>query len=100
AKLPNHFYFEDFTPREMLGIASNIAEKKGYSLDEGALQELLDLFSKLSASKKEHLNNVVLAKHLFYAAVTNQEERIFNMYEQNDVDLTTITLEDVEKINL
>ena len=100
AKLPNHFYFEDFTPREMLGIASNIAEKKGYCLDEGALQELLDLFSKLSTSKKEHLNNVVLAKHLFYAAVTNQEERIFNMYEQNDVDLTTITLEDVEKINL
>ncbi len=99
-KLPNAFYFSDFTPREMLGIAASIAEKNGYILDEGALQEMLDLFPKFSSSKKEHLKNGALAKHLFYAAVTNQEERIFNLYEQSDVDLTTITLEDVEKINL
>lgn len=99
-KLPNHFYFEDFTSREMLAIAANIAGKKGYFLDEGALQEMLDLFSRATPSKKEHLKNVVLAKHIFYAAVTNQEERIFGMYENRDVDLTTITLEDVEKINL
>lgn len=99
-KLPNIFRFEDFAPRVMLGIAACMAEKNGYNLDEGALQELLDLFSKLSASKKEHLKNGALAKHLFYSAVTNQEERIFSLYEQSDVDLTIITLEDVEKINL
>ena len=99
-KLPNIFYFSDFPPREMLAVAANIAEKNGYNFDEGALQELLDLFSKLSSSKKEHLKNGALAKHLFYSAVTNQEERIFNSYEQSDTDLRTITLEDVEKINV
>lgn len=100
AYFPNIFYFEDYSPRQLLAIAAHIAEKNGYNLDEGALQELHDTFTKLSSHRDEHFQNGLAAKNILYASITNQEERIFNIYEQSDVDLTTITLEDVQKIKI
>jgi SpoVK/Ycf46/Vps4 family AAA+-type ATPase len=100
AYLPNIFEFEDYSPRQLLGIAANMAEKNGYTPDEGALQEMLDIFTRLSNLMDNDIHNGILAKHILYAAITNQEERIFNIYDQNDVDLTTLILEDIQKIKI
>ncbi len=97
---PNIFTFEDYNPRQMLAIAASIAEKNGYSLDEGALQELLDRFSKLYNNRTEVFQNGIIARNILYSAITSQEERIYNIYEKDDVDLKTIILEDVEKITI
>jgi len=97
-QLPNIFYFEDYSPRQLLAICSSLAEKNGYILDEGALQELLDVFSSLTEKKDTGFQNGITARNILYSAITNQEERIFNIYDQKDVDLITITLEDVQKI--
>jgi len=77
-----------------------MAEKNGYTFDEGALQEMLDIFSRLSNLMDNNIHNGILAKQILYAAITNQEERIFNIYDQNDVDLTTLILEDIQKIKI
>ncbi len=95
---PNVFHFEDYTPRQLLAIAATIAEKNGYILDEGALQELMDIFNDIYISRKDDFENGTFAKNILYKAITNQEERIFSVYEKEDVDLKTITLEDVQKI--
>lgn len=97
---PNIFNFDDYNPRQLLAISANIAEKNGYFLDEGALQELLDKFNKLYQSRTDNFQNGIIAKNILYSAITNQEERIFNIYEKADVDLKTIILEDVEKISI
>lgn len=97
---PNIFSFDDYNPRQLLAIAASIAEKNGYNLDEGALQELLDRFDKLYYSRTENFQNGIIAKNILYSAITNQEERIYNIYEKADVDLKTIILEDVEKISI
>lgn len=97
---PNIFNFEDYDPRQLLAISANIAEKNGYYLDEGALQELLDRFNKLYQSRSENFQNGIIAKNILYSAITNQEERIFSIYEKADVDLKTIILEDIEKISI
>ncbi len=97
---PNKFFFEDYTPRQRLAIAAITAEKNGYTLDEGALQEILDLFDKLCARDNRSFQNGITAKNILYSAITNQEERIFGIYDQKDVDLTTITLDDVQKIKI
>ncbi|MCX7876336.1 MAG: AAA family ATPase [Melioribacteraceae bacterium] len=96
--LPNIFYFEDYSPRQLLAIAFSLAEKNGYILDEGALQELMDLFIDIYNTRDQNFDNGNFAKHILFKAITNQEERIFSIYEKEDVDLKTITLEDVEKI--
>jgi len=95
---PNVFYFEDYSPMQLLCIVADIAEKNGYTLDEGALQELLDRFEHHNSVKEKKYQNGILAKNILYSAITNQEERIFNIYEQEDVDLKTITLDDVQRI--
>ncbi len=100
AYFPNIFHFEDYTPRQLLGIAANIAEKNGYTLDEGALQEMLDLFSNFNSNKRKNFQNGTTAKNILYAAITNQEERIFNLSDKADVDLSTLTLEDVQRITI
>ncbi|MCX6173690.1 MAG: AAA family ATPase [Ignavibacteriales bacterium] len=97
---PNIFYFEDYSPRQLLAICSSLAEKNGYILDEGALQELLDIFSSLVEKENNGFQNGITARNILYSAITNQEERIFNIYDQKDVDLITITLEDVQKIKI
>ena len=97
---PNVFNFDDYIPMQLLCIAADIAEKNGYALDEGALQELLDRFEQLVDKPDKNYNNGNLAKNILYSAITNQEERIFNIFEQDDVDLKTITLEDVQKIKI
>ncbi|MEW6652478.1 MAG: hypothetical protein AB1394_03310, partial [Bacteroidota bacterium] len=97
---PNIFNFEDYEPRQLLAIAANIAEKNGYILDEGALQELLDRFDKLYHARTENFQNGITARNILYSAITNQEERIYSIYDKDDVDLKTIILEDVEKISL
>lgn len=97
---PNIFNFEDYNPRQLLGITVSIAEKNGYMLDEGAMQEFLDKFNKLYSLREDGFNNGLLAKNILFNAITNQEERIFNIYDNANVDLKTITLEDVEKIIL
>ena len=95
---PNIFNFEDYNARQLLAIAANIAEKNGYLLDEGALQELLGIFEIMVSTRSDDFQNGIVAKNILYTAITNQEERIFNIYEKGDVDLKTIILDDVEKI--
>ena len=96
----NILRFEDYSPRQLLAICSSLAEKNGYVLDEGALQELLDLFSNIIEKKDYKFQNGITARNILYSAITNQEERIFTVYDQKDADLITITLEDVQKIKI
>lgn len=100
AHFPNLLHFEDYNPRELLGIASDIAEKSGYQLDEGALQEMLELFSRLYSSRDRNFENARVAKNVLYMAISFQEERISGLYEQTDEDLSMITLEDVQNIKI
>jgi len=93
---PHKFSFKDYSAYELLAIAYNMAYKNGYTLDEGAQQEMLDLFVKSIEQNKSH--NAYTAKNLLFSSISSQEERILNNFEMEDVDLTTITLDDVQKI--
>jgi len=98
SRFTNTFIFEDYTPRQLLYIAADIAAKNGYKLDEGALQLLLELFTNLYSKRDKNFGNARTAKNILYEAISNQEERIYSMYEYNDEDLITITFDDVEQL--
>jgi len=100
SRFPNVLTFEDYTPRQMLEIANIISEKNGYRLDEGAWQLLLEIFKKLYDKRDNNFGNARTVKNILYKAISNQEERILNLYEPNDDDLMTITFEDVNRIEI
>ncbi|MDP4114678.1 MAG: AAA family ATPase [Bacteroidota bacterium] len=96
---PNQFYFEDYTPRELLEIALTISSKLGYKLDEGAWQLLLELLSHLY-SKKQSYRNAKFVKEILYQAIANQEERLLSLNEPDNEQLSTIIYEDIYSINI
>lgn len=96
---PNIFYFEDYTPRELLEIALTISSKLGYKLDEGAWQLLLEILSNLY-TKKQSYRNAKFVKEILYQAVSNQEDRLLSLAEPDNDQLSTIIYEDVYNINV
>jgi len=99
SRFTNYLSFEDYSPRQMLEIALVISSKNGYQLDEGAWQLFLDTFSKLYKEKDKNFGNARTVRNILYKAISNQEERILTLVNLSDEDLTTITYDDVQKIN-
>ncbi|HPI37708.1 MAG TPA: AAA family ATPase [Ignavibacteriaceae bacterium] len=100
SRFTNYFTFEDYTPRQMLEIASIMSEKNGYKLDEGALQLFLEIFGELYNHRDKNFGNARTVRNILYKAINNQEERILTLHNLSDEDLTTITYEDVQKISM
>ncbi len=98
SRFQNFFSFEDYEPRQLLEIAAEIAVQHGYTLDEGGLQTMLDIFQKLFANRDKNFGNARTAKNILYKAISNQEERISQQFEHSKEDLMTIRFEDVEKV--
>jgi SpoVK/Ycf46/Vps4 family AAA+-type ATPase len=98
SRFANNFIFDDYNSRQMLEIAVTIALENGYRLDEGALQYMLDIFTKLYDNRDKNFGNARTARQILYESISNQEERIAGIYNCSDNDLTTITIEDVERI--
>ena len=100
SRFTNYFAFEDYSPRQLLEIASLICEKSGYKLDEGALQILMETFNYLYAVRNKNFGNARTARNLLYKAIGNQEERISAFVNVSDDELITIIYEDVQKIDI
>jgi len=98
SRFPNKFLFEDYTPRELLEIAWNIADENGYILDEGALQLLLEIFEFLYKKRDKNFGNARTARNILYEVISNQEERLAEIVNPSKEDLMTINYEDVEKL--
>ena len=94
------FLFEDYSPRELLSITANLAKNNNYTLDEGALQILLDLFSRAESINYVKYQNIRLAEQILFKAISNQEERISMLYNLKDELLTTIILDDIAIIQI
>jgi len=99
SRFTNFFNFDDYTPRQMLEIALVITTKAGYTLDEGAWQLLLEIFTKLYKERDKNFGNARTVRNILYKAISNQEERILTLNNPTNEELSTIAFEDVEKIN-
>ncbi|MEI7812711.1 MAG: AAA family ATPase, partial [Ignavibacteria bacterium] len=98
SRFSNSFIFDDYTPRQLLDVAAHVCYQNGYHLDEGALQYMLEIFTRLYNNRDKNFGNARTARQILYESISNQEERIAGLYNCNDEDLVTITIDDVEKI--
>jgi hypothetical protein len=97
SRFTNNFIFEDFSPRQMLEIALDISDKNGYKLDEGAWQQLHEIFTELYHKRDINFGNARTVRNILYRAISNQEERILKIVNPSNEDLCTIIFEDVGK---
>jgi len=99
-KFNETFFFDDYSPRELLDISVHLAADNNYILDEGALQELMDLYLCAQKSNYQKYQNIHLAEHVLLKAISNQEERISSLYDLSDEALSTIIYEDIAPVKI
>ncbi len=98
SRFTNQFFFEDYTPRQLLEISYGIAQSNGYEFDEGALQLLLDLFEALYERRDKNFGNARLARNILFKIISYQEERLASSIDLDNEDLITLTFDDVVKL--
>lgn len=98
SRFTNLFNFEDYNPRQMLEITVKMAESNGYNFDEGALQLLLEHYNMIFSNRDKTYGNARTARNVLHKTISHQEQRIAQMENHSDDDLTLIKFEDVEKI--
>ena len=94
-QFPNVFKFEHYTTRQLLEIALAICQKKNYQLDEGAWQQLLEIFIDLRKENRKNFYNARTIKDIINKAIAIQEDRILSVANIEENDLMTITFNDL-----
>ena len=88
SRFPNIIDFPDYTGEELLSIAELTAKQKGYELDEGCKQPLLDYFNQIQATRAMDAGNGRLVRNKLEEAILNQSKRLVAM---PDASLTLLT---------
>ena len=92
--------FEDYTADELVDIFSGICGKSFYEVTEEAMNCVRDFFGDRVAQKLPGFANGRDVRNYFEKTLTNQANRLAAMPDVTDTDLVTITVEDVETVEL
>ena len=98
--IAHYFTFSDYSPRELLEITVYVASTNGYIMDEGALQQLFEIFIDAYNHRDNNFPNAFLCQKVLNQAIIKQEERLSEISVKNDDDLNLITYEDIRNIKL
>lgn len=95
SRFPNVFNFADYTPEEMAGILVQIAEEKGFQLDDNlSPTRLTALVQQCIKPAEVSKGNGRLVRNLVEAAISRQTNRVFSMGTVSRGTLTTLVEED------
>ena len=81
SRFPNIIEFPDYTAEELLEIAGQIAQGKGYRLDEQCRIPLYHYFSRRQLEGARESGNGRMARNLVEQAILNQSKRISALEE-------------------
>ncbi len=92
--------FEDYTEEELVNIFSGICGKSFYEVTDDAMACVRNFFRERCEQKLPGFANGRDVRNFFEKTLTNQANRLASMSDVTDTDLVTITLEDVETVEL
>ncbi len=92
--------FEDYTAEELTDIFSGICGKSFYEVTDDAMNCVRDFFADRCEQKLPGFANGRDVRNFFEKTLTNQANRLASMPNLTDSDLVTITVEDVENVEL
>ena len=93
--------FEDYLPEELLDIFKMMCKKNGYSYDDECINYVKCFFENRYINRNENFANARDVRNFFEIAIVNQANRLsLNTNVLLDEDLTKLTINDVENIQL
>jgi Cdc6-like AAA superfamily ATPase len=93
SRFPKVIHFPDYTTDELLEIMDSLGDKGGYLLDPGARARARIWLD--SVARDKGFGNGRTARNLFEHAVATQATRLVRQDEHTDVELTTLTADDI-----
>ena len=87
--------FEDYSSEEMAMIFWSFCKRNGFGITKEAYARIQGVFVSHTPSKDQSYSNARLARNLFEDAVLNQAQRLSNVDNPTDYDLTVILREDL-----
>ena len=76
SRFPNLIHFPDYTGEELRKIAQLQAKSKGYRIDEGAIANLEEYFTKVQSINAAEAGNGRLARNVIEEAILKQSGRV------------------------
>ncbi|MGN8735006.1 AAA family ATPase [Fusicatenibacter saccharivorans] len=92
--------FEDYTPDELSSIFITMCKKAGYRISGQCMQYVAQYFKNKYEERDINFANARNVRNFFEAAIVNQANRLAISVDISNDELTELTLEDVEQINL
>ncbi len=93
SRFPNIIDFPDYTAEELLKISHLTAKGKGYTIDKGAEEALLEFYAKVQATRPMDAGNGRLVRNKIEEAILNQSRRLV---AEKDADMSLLLLIDFE----
>ncbi len=93
SRFPNIIDFPDYTAEELLKISHLTAKSKGYVIDKGAEEALLEFYAKVQATRPMDAGNGRLVRNKIEEAILNQSRRLV---AEKDADMSLLLLIDFE----
>lgn len=98
---PYSFYFEDYTPEELLEIAVQKVKEKNYSLHPKAKEAFKKLVSKVYDEHDKHFGNALFVEKMVDQAIRNLSSRTMKIRKERELtrkEITTLMEVDIPDI--
>ena len=92
--------FEDYDPEELVEIFKGMCKKAGYIPTDECIYCANAYFRMRFLSRDKNFANARTVRNFFEAALVNQANRLALDNDITDVELTTLTLDDVKNISI
>ncbi|HHU89934.1 MAG TPA: AAA family ATPase [Clostridiaceae bacterium] len=100
SRFNKYINFDDYTPEELMDIFSGMCKKNGYKLTEEAEEKIKQMLEFLHETRSDSFANARTVRNLFEKLLTIQADRLAAFESVSDEDLSSITEEDLDKVDL
>lgn len=99
SRFDKYFFFDDYTPEDMLTIAMTIFTKEGVTPDPAAVDHLKNYFTFLHGRRDKHFGNARTVRQVVGECVKNQHLRLAGMKKEDRTKeiMDAIILDDVRE---
>lgn len=95
SRFNRYFYFNDYTPDELVAIFSKLCKDSHFKPTEAAIEKLRSLLTTLYETRDRTFGNARLVRNLFEKTIEQQANRLAVITNLTDEILTTIQPEDI-----
>lgn len=100
SRFNKYINFDDYSPEELLNIFKKMCEKNSYRTTEEALEKVKQMLTMLHETRSDSFANARTVRNLFEKLLTIQADRLAVLETVTDDDLSSIVVEDLDKIEL